>query len=377
MNFMSHNRPYTPAVSVCMVCYNHAAFVGEAVSSVLRQTFVDFEFLILDNGSVDDSVAVIKTFDDPRISVRVLAENVHSTCAANMLLEKATGRYVALICSDDAWMSDKLARQVAFLEDHPDCAVVFSRVEVMDEHGKPCRLPTAYDCWFNTQPNRDRDAWLRFLYAFNNPFCCSSAVLRLSAFRQCGPYDERSRSVQDLILWMRILFHHGVHILESKLVRMRYYSRASNISGVNAANMVLTANEAQLFYGTFFTHVSSGELFSHIFPDAEAQHHSMAVHDPQLALALHTLASPPTVMAGAWALHCLYGLTATAQQRQKYQERYGFGILDLYAQAQAVDVYGQRRSCLREFCYGFAKLLLGRLRLLMPLKYYLMRRALQ
>ena len=99
---MNSNSSHTPEISVCMVCYNHAAFVGTAMASVLRQTFADFEFLILDNGSTDASLAVMQGFDDARISMEALPKNIHSTCAANHLLSRARGRYVAMICSDDA-----------------------------------------------------------------------------------------------------------------------------------------------------------------------------------------------------------------------------------------------------------------------------------
>ncbi|WP_302616539.1 glycosyltransferase, partial [uncultured Desulfovibrio sp.] len=369
---MNSKSSHTPRVSVCMVCYNHAAFVGAAISSVLRQTFADFEFLILDNGSRDRSLDVMRSFDDARISVEALPENIHSTCAANRLLTRARGRYVALICSDDAWLPDKLARQVEWLDAHERCAVAFSRVQVMDARDRPYRLPTAYDCQFNVRPNRPAYAWLRLLYGFDNPFCCSSAMLRRSVLQECGPYDERSRNVQDLLLWTRILFRHEAHILDGKLVRMRYYPRLTNISAANAANMVLAANEAQLFYSDFFAHVTSQEIFNTIFPHAAARHQAMAERDPQLALALHTLAQPPTVMAGAWAVHRLYGLMETAAQRRVYQERYGFDILELYALAQSMDVYGQRRSPLRAACRAAAKALLRRLHVLMPLKYCLM-----
>lgn len=374
---MNSNSSHTPEISVCMVCYNHAAFVGTAMASVLRQTFADFEFLILDNGSTDASLAVMQGFDDARISMEALPKNIHSTCAANHLLSRARGRYVAMICSDDAWLPDKLARQAAWLDAHERCAVVFSRVEVMNDRGRPCRLPTVYDCRFNIQPNRAAHDWLRLLYRFDNPFCCSSAMLRRSVWRQCGPFDERSRNIQDMIFWMRILFRHPVHILDSRLTRMRLHARMDNVSAASAANMVLVANEARLFYSDFFAHVTSREIFDAIFPHAAPRHRAMAARDPQLALALHTLTRPPTVMAGAWALHRLYELTATAAQRRVYQERYGFDILELYALAQSMDVYGQRRSPLRMACRAAAKALLRRLHVLMPLKYCLMQRALR
>lgn len=374
-NGMKNTSPHTPKVSVCMVCYNHAAFVGAAISSVLRQTFADFEFLILDNGSTDDSLAVIKGCEDARIQLHVLSKNIHSTCAANHLLAKARGQYVAMICSDDAWLPDKLARQVAWLEENADCAVVFSRVEVINERGRPYRLPTAYDCRFNTRANRAAYDWLRLLYGFDNPFCLSSALLRRSVWQECGPFDERSRNIQDMILWMCVLFQHSAHILDIRLTQMRFHTSMDNVSADNAANMVLAANEAQLFYSGFAARMTSPETFSGIFPHAATRHRVMAARDPQLALALHTLAHPPTVMAGAWALHSLYGLMATAAQRQIYLERYGFDILELYDQAQNMDIYGQRRSPLRIACRAAAKSLLRRLHVLMPLKYCLMQRT--
>lgn len=375
---MSSLSSRKPMVSVCMVCYNHAAYVGEAISSVLQQTLRDFELHILDNGSTDETLSVIKNFTDERITVDTLKENVHSTCAANILMQRARGKYVAFICSDDAWMSDKLAQQVAYLEAHPHCAVVFSRVEVIDERSRPYRLPTAYDCQFNLQPNRASWAWLRFLYGFDNPFCCSSALLRLNVWQEYGPYDERSRNVQDLLLWTRILFHYDVHILEQKLTRMRYLARRTNVSAVSLANMVLSANEAQLFYAIFYEELTSPAVFQEIFPDSSPLCSAMGNRDPQVALALHTLALLPSSMAGvAYAMRVLYSLTKTAEQRKLLQQRYGFGILDLYAKAEGADVYGMRRSLFKETLREAAKKLLQHLHLLMPLKYYLIQRALR
>lgn len=367
-----------PMVSVCMVCYNHAAYVGEAISSVLQQTLADFELHILDNGSTDETLSVIKQFTDERISVDILTDNVHSTCAANMLLQRVRGKYVAFICSDDAWMPDKLATQVAYLEANPSCAVVFSRIEVMDDCSRPYRLPTAYDCQFNLQPNRASWEWLRFLYGFENPFCCSSAMLRRTVWQQCGPFDERSRNVQDLLLWTRILFHYDVHILEKKLTGMRYLARRTNVSAVNRSNMVLSANEAQLFYKIFYEELNSLDVFQLIFPDSSQLCRDMGAQNQKIALALHTLAVLPNFMpAAAYAVRVLYSQTETTQQRQLLQQRYGFGILDLYAQVEGADVYGMRRSLLKEALREVAKKILQHLHLLMPLKYYLIQRALR
>jgi glycosyltransferase involved in cell wall biosynthesis len=356
-----------------MVVYNHAPYVGEAIASVLRQTFSDFAFLILDNGSTDASLSVIGSFDDPRISVRVLPENVQSTSAANMLLRQAEGRYVALLCSDDAWHPEKLERQVAWMEGHPACGAVFTRVQSIDRHGRPNRLPTMYDCHFNIPRNRDRLAWLRYLHTFRNPFCCSSALLRTSALEQCGPYDERSCNIQDLIQWAKLLFCHDVQVIEEKLTSMRYYRAASNLSAVSAANMIRTDNEAALFYAAFWERITSPALFEKLFPEAPARLKHLAEKEPELAVVLHMLSAPPNIMARTLALGRLYALMSTRENRERCNNACGLSLLDLYACAAATDTYGRKGHGLLGGLRSAAKALLRPTGLLPAVKYIRMK----
>lgn len=331
----------TPKVSVCMVSYNHAPYVGEAISSVLRQTFTDFEFLILEHASTDNSLECIKKFDDPRIKLTVFEKNYHSTYAAKKLFEQVSGKYIALICSDDAWQDTKLAEQVDFLDQHDECAVVFTRIFVLNAQNKKPFLPTQHENIFNVQKNRSKDDWLRFMYNFQNPFCCSSALMRTSAYKECGPYDVRSRNVQDLILWMNMLFRYEAHILERKLTMMRYFENQSNVSATSVDNMVLTSNEALLFYEAFFSHIVAEENFLRIFPNDTEQFQHMLKSDLPLALALHGL-SGPNNMIKSFALQMLYSLMAVEEKRLRYESLYGFTVLDLYGLAQQADIYGQR-----------------------------------
>lgn len=330
-----------PKVSVCMVSYNHAPYVGAAIASVLRQTFTDFEFLILEHASTDNSLECIKKFDDPRIKLTVLKKNYHSTYAANKLLEQVSGEYIALICSDDAWLETKLAEQVAFLDQHDNCGAVFTRIFVLDEQGKKPFLPTAYENTFNVQKNRPKDDWLQFMYNFRNPFCCSSVLMRSAAYKECGPYDVRSRNVQDLILWMNVLFKYEVHILESKLTMMRYFPSQSNVSATSVGNMVLANNEAQLFYEAFFSHITEENDFARIFPNDTGQFQHMLKGDLPLAMALEGL-NGPNVMVKSFALRVLYSLMAVEENRLRYERLYGFTVLNLYDLAQQTDIYRQR-----------------------------------
>ena len=139
-----------PRVSVVMATYNHAAFVKEAIDSVLRQQGVDFEFLIADDGSSDDTRAVVAAIEDHRISFFPNPVNRGACTVLNELVERTRGEYVALINSDDAWYPDKLRYQVDVLDRDPNLGATFGRVTFFDRdtHGlvrlERCQIVRAY-----------------------------------------------------------------------------------------------------------------------------------------------------------------------------------------------------------------------------------------
>jgi len=120
-----------------MATHDHAPYVAQAIRSVLDQTFRDFEFLIVDDGSRDDTPRVVEQFDDPRIVFRTSAENRGSAARRNELVEASRGQYIAVQNSDDYWTLDKLARQVEFLDAHPEYAATFSGASFVDADGAP------------------------------------------------------------------------------------------------------------------------------------------------------------------------------------------------------------------------------------------------
>ena len=124
-----------PTVSVLIPSYNHEKFVRECIQSVLNQTFQDFEIIITDDGSTDHTTDVIESFDDPRIKLFKFHKNQGATVAANNCIRHATGKYIAMLSSDDAWYPQKLAVQVKYLDTHPKVAVVFGKVDWINEFG--------------------------------------------------------------------------------------------------------------------------------------------------------------------------------------------------------------------------------------------------
>jgi len=127
-----------PKVSVIIATYNCADFVVQAIRSVLQQTFRDFEILVVDDGSTDDTAARLKQFDD---KIRYFYQaNAGPATAHNLALSHANGQYIAFLNSDDLWAPEKLELQTAYLDAHPWVGLVHTNFHVIDEDGNPFRL---------------------------------------------------------------------------------------------------------------------------------------------------------------------------------------------------------------------------------------------
>lgn len=341
----------SPKVSVCMVSYNHEKFVGEAIESVLNQTYDNFEFLILEHASTDNSLNIIKKFNDKRINLTVYNKNYHSTYAANKLVNTAHGEYFSFICSDDSWEKCKLEEQVKFLNNNTDYDVVFSRINVIDDNSKKYKNFTPYDYYFNTQPNRSRFEWIRLLFDFQfNPFCCSSVMMRADTWKKYGPFDIRSRNMQDFLLWTKILMHKNIYILDKQLTNMRYFESQTNVTGNTISHMLIVCNEALLSHDNMFSQINTIEKFKLIFPDAVQNYDKLYEDDIKFYLA------KIGVFAHRWdlksySINMLYRLLGDEKIFERIKNRYNFTHLDLYKISESVDVYNY------QFVMPFKKIL--------------------
>ena len=129
MNSTSH----FPAVTVAMSMRNASQFLRECIDSVLSQSFADFEFLIVDDGSTDDSVDIVRSYSDPRI--RLICRPHDFIASLNTLLDEARGRYIARMDNDDVMMPHRLQIEYDYLEAHPDVSVVASDALTIDAAG--------------------------------------------------------------------------------------------------------------------------------------------------------------------------------------------------------------------------------------------------
>ena len=120
-----------PRVSVIIPTYNCARFLGKTIDSALRQTYRDFEVILVDDGSTDDTQALMARYSD---SVHyVYQSNQGASAARNLAIGHSGGEFIAYLDADDLWSPEKLARQVEYLDTHPTCGFVHTEVSVIDE----------------------------------------------------------------------------------------------------------------------------------------------------------------------------------------------------------------------------------------------------
>lgn len=210
-------------VSVIMSVYNCEEFLGEAVSSILGQTFRDFEFIIVDDGSTDRSLEVLRSFDDDRIRIIENESNIGLTRSLNIGLSGARGEYIARMDADDISLSERLSRQVSFLDAHPEVGLAGCTTRSIDRDGKIVRQLG--------HPESDYDI-KRFLY-INNRFVHSSVMIRRSVLDKYGGYNERLKMAQDYELFLRL----SPHTKFANLSEPLHLWRLNDITGISIVDI--------------------------------------------------------------------------------------------------------------------------------------------
>ena len=278
----------TPRVSVVVASYNHAAFVGECLASVLAQSHSDWELVVTDDGSTDGTAERVRAFaaagTRAPIDFVALPEN-HGACVAlNHGIRRARGEYVAILNSDDVFLSHKLQRQVAFLDAHPQVGAVFGWPELMDERGRPFDDPSHKDTAVFRQANRSRQAWLRHFFDRGNALCHPTVLIRRRCYDEVGLYDARLAQVPDLDLWIRLAMKHEIHVLAEPVIRFRILDAQRNASAARPEVVIRDAWERRQVLDRFLA-ISAAD-FNAAFPEYEGRPEPLQVLLAQRALGL-------------------------------------------------------------------------------------------
>lgn len=224
-----HELTSPPRVSVVMAVYNGERYLSKAIQSILDQSYSNFEFIIVDDGSTDRTLEIIRSFLDPRILLIINEKNRGLAASLNIGISESRGEFIARMDCDDISLDNRLDIQVEFLDSNPDIAIVGSWCIYMDDQGIPMgtyRYPT--------RPNV-----LLWMMHFRNQLAHPSVMARRTFFSQFQ-YNEHCIAAQDYELWARAagyvkyssipqyLLHYRIH--ESQMWKL---SRPHSDAGKN------------------------------------------------------------------------------------------------------------------------------------------------
>lgn len=183
----------TPTVSVIVPAYNQAIYVSQAIQSVLKQTYSDFELIVVDDGSTDETPQILAGIRDPRIRV-IRQPNAGLSAARNTGLCESSAPLVTFLDADDYFLPDKLEVLSRYLENHSEIGFAAGRARYVDHTGatilEPAEAPTSL-----TLPE----------LLSGNPICVSGILLRRTWLDRVGVFDEKLRACEDWDLWLRLL----------------------------------------------------------------------------------------------------------------------------------------------------------------------------
>lgn len=233
----------TPLVSICMPAYRHEQHVGAAIESLLAQSVGDFELLIAEDRSPDRTYEVICSYKDPRISVVQMPQRSGPSITLNSAMRRARGRYIGLCSSDDRWLPDKLERQLAYMEAHPQAGAVFSRPWLIDADG--ARLPDdvhplGMDFGGETFC---RSQWLARMFFEGNCLCAITPLMRASAVRDVGEFNPLMLQLQDFDYWVRLVARHELHFQSDRQTEYRVNLQGASLSTSMGETYARTAYE--------------------------------------------------------------------------------------------------------------------------------------
>ena len=198
-----------PLVSVVVPTFNRAAQIGAAVDSVLAQTYPHWELIVVDDGSQDETPLMLSAYGERIRTIR--QENRGVSAARNRGILAAAGEFIALLDSDDYWLPDKLAAQVAYFRQHP-ALMLCQTEEIWVRNGR------------RVNPKARHRKFAGMIFERTLPLCLispSAVMLRRSLLDEVGLFDETLPACEDYDLWLRITWKYPVGLIETPLIVKR------------------------------------------------------------------------------------------------------------------------------------------------------------
>jgi glycosyltransferase involved in cell wall biosynthesis len=338
-----------PIVSVLLTSFNHEKYICEAIDSVLNQTFTDFELIILDDASTDDSWRLISKYSDPRVKAFRNAVNGDDKYKLNNAISvMASGVYIAIHHSDDVWELDKLEKQVSFLDAQPDVGAIFTNALAIAEDSSPLADEKHFYSDIFNQPNRTSHEWLRFFFNHGNALCHPSALIRKLCYEDCGLYSYSMVQLPDLDMWMRLCLKYEIHVLPEKLVKFRVRDNEANASAIRPETRIRATYE---FYKLLpnYRKINSFDDLVKVFPSAQKYNRNEKA-DMAFVLGMVALEEKPFNFTQLFGQDLLFEALSEPKRAANIKRLYSFdyksfialtGINDVFFQEKVADAINQ------------------------------------
>ena len=236
-------------VSIIIPTYNRADVLVTSIQSVLQQSYTDFELLIVDDGSTDNTDIVVESIHDDRIRYLKMPENKGVAAARNEGIRQAKYDYIAFQDSDDHWKPEKLEKQMACLTQKPEIGLLYCPYECQKADGSTILVPD------HNIPSEEKQGNIYRYMLLRNSFGTPSVLLRRQCLEESGLFREALTCLEDWELFLRIARDHEIAFQEEPMVRVNLSTDgvSHNISGYYEARCYMLARhkEALLRYGIF------------------------------------------------------------------------------------------------------------------------------
>lgn len=245
-----------PKVSICIPNYNYDCFIADAIQSTLDQTYKNFELIIVDNCSTDDSEEVIKSFSDPRIKFYKNDRTIHGIRNFNKCLSLAHGEYIVLLHADDKLTPNSIEKRVEMLDSNPNVGLVHSSGIIIDAKGAVIEEIRPDDKDYIV---RGQDEFKRLI--FKNYILVSAVVMvRKKCYEAVGDYSEEYAYCPDWGMWLRIALNYDVGFISEPLGYYRKHGASGMDYYFSPMNMTLVGMDIYKMLK---------DIFSNLPPDKE------------------------------------------------------------------------------------------------------------
>jgi glycosyltransferase involved in cell wall biosynthesis len=224
-------------VSVIMSVYNDEEYVQEAVDSILNQTFKDFEFIIINDGSTDRTLDILQSYNDDRVILLNNEKNIGLVKSLNRGLENAKGQYIARADGDDISFPNRFEKQIRFLDEHPNVGLISSSAIIIDATGNEIEMSEL------ATENEE----IRTIFLKGNCIWHTSSIFKSDCVKKVGKYREWFRNAEDYDLWLRLIKYYDVANIGDPLCKVRIVNGSMSTGTEKEIEQMEYQNFARLF----------------------------------------------------------------------------------------------------------------------------------